>query len=47
MGLPTLWPAQQQDPDLQHGRGIPGKEAARVLLRHWLDYDADGAAPAS
>jgi len=47
VGLPTLWPAQQQDPDLQHGRGIPGKEAARVLLRHWLDYDADGAAPAS
>jgi len=36
VGLPTLWPAQQQDPDLQHGREIPGKEAARALLRHWL-----------
>ncbi len=36
VGLPTLWPAQQQDPDLQHGREIPGKEAARTLLRHWL-----------
>jgi DEAD/DEAH box helicase domain-containing protein len=44
VGLPTLWPAQQQDPDLQHGRGIPGKEAARVLLRHWLDYDAGAPA---
>ncbi|HEY6865803.1 MAG TPA: Zn-binding domain-containing protein, partial [Candidatus Eisenbacteria bacterium] len=36
VGLPALWPAQQQDPDLQHGREIPGKDAARVLLRHWL-----------
>jgi DEAD/DEAH box helicase domain-containing protein len=36
VGLPTLWPAQQQDPDLQHAREIPGKDAARVLLRHWL-----------
>jgi len=36
VGLPTLLPAQQQDPDLRHGRGIPGKEAARVLLAHWL-----------
>ena len=36
VGLPTLWPAQQQDPDLQHGREIPGKQAARTLLRHWL-----------
>jgi DEAD/DEAH box helicase domain-containing protein len=35
VGLPTLWPAQQQDPDLQAGREIPGKEAARTLLRHW------------
>ncbi len=35
VGLPTLWPAQQQDPDLQGGREIPGKEAARALLRHW------------
>ena len=35
VGLPTLWPAQQQDPDLQKGREIPGKEAARTLLRHW------------
>ena len=35
VGLPTLWPAQQQDPDLQPGREIPGKEAARTLLRHW------------
>ena len=36
VGLPILRPAQQQDPDLGHGRAIPGKEAARVLLRHWL-----------
>ncbi len=36
VGLPLLRPAQQQDPDLGHGRAIPGKEAARVLLRHWL-----------
>jgi DEAD/DEAH box helicase domain-containing protein len=35
VGLPTLWPAQQQDPDLAHERGIPGKDAARVLLEHW------------
>jgi DEAD/DEAH box helicase domain-containing protein len=39
VGLPTLWPAQQQDPDLQPGRDIPGKESARVLLRHWLGRD--------
>ena len=38
VGLPTLWPAQQQDPDLQPGREIPGKESARVLLRHWLGH---------
>ncbi|HEY6865667.1 MAG TPA: DEAD/DEAH box helicase [Candidatus Eisenbacteria bacterium] len=38
VGLPTLWPAQQQDPDLQHGRDIPGKDAARALLRHWLGH---------
>jgi DEAD/DEAH box helicase domain-containing protein len=37
VGLPNLRPAQQQDPDLQPGRGIPGKDAARVLLRHWLE----------
>ena len=36
VGLPMLRPAQQQDPDLGHGRAMPGKEAARVLLRHWL-----------
>jgi DEAD/DEAH box helicase domain-containing protein len=36
VGLPTLWPAQQQDPDLAHAREIPGKDAARVLLTHWL-----------
>ncbi len=40
VGLPTLWPAQQQDPDLQSGREIPGKDAARVLLRHWLGSEA-------
>ncbi len=39
VGLPTLWPAQQQDPDLLHAREIPGKEAARVLLRHWLESE--------
>jgi DEAD/DEAH box helicase domain-containing protein len=40
VGLPLLRPAQQQDPDLQHARGIPGKEAARALLRHWLGEGA-------
>jgi DEAD/DEAH box helicase domain-containing protein len=37
VGLPVLRPAQQQDPDLGHGRAVPGKEAARVLLKHWLE----------
>jgi DEAD/DEAH box helicase domain-containing protein len=37
VGMPMLRPAQQVDPDLGHGRAIPGKEAARVLLRHWLE----------
>ena len=36
VGLPILRPAQQQDPDLGHARAIPGKDAARALLRHWL-----------
>jgi len=36
VGLPILRPAQQQDPDLGHARAIPGKDAARVLLEHWL-----------
>ena len=36
VGLPVLIPAQQQDPDLGHARSVPGKEAARVLLSHWL-----------
>src|SRR5439155_19705340 len=35
VGLPTLWPAQQQDLDLHPGRDLPGKEAARTLLQHW------------
>ena len=49
VGLPMLRPAQQQDPDLGHGRAIPGKEAARVLLRHWLARrdGAPGAEPAA
>jgi DEAD/DEAH box helicase domain-containing protein len=38
VGLPILRPAQQQDPDLGRARAIPGKEAARALLRYWLDY---------
>ncbi len=37
VGLPTLWPAQQQDPDLQRERPNPGKAAARALLGHWLE----------
>jgi DEAD/DEAH box helicase domain-containing protein len=37
VGMPILRPAQQQDPDLGHARGIPGKEAARALLRYWLE----------
>ena len=36
VGLPILRPAQQQDPDLGRARAIPGKDAARALLRHWL-----------
>jgi len=36
VGMPILRPAQQQDPDLAHGREIPGKPAALALLRHWL-----------
>jgi DEAD/DEAH box helicase domain-containing protein len=36
VGMPLLRPAQQQDPDLGHGRAIPGKAAALVLLEHWL-----------
>ncbi|MEK7824443.1 MAG: DEAD/DEAH box helicase [Candidatus Eisenbacteria bacterium] len=47
VGLPVLRPAQQQDPDLGHGRAVPGKEAARVLLRYWLarrEERADAAA---
>jgi DEAD/DEAH box helicase domain-containing protein len=44
VGLPLLRPAQQQDPDLGHGRAIPGKDAARVLLRHWLARAAPPAA---
>jgi DEAD/DEAH box helicase domain-containing protein len=36
VGLPVLRPAQQQDPDLGVSRAVPGKEAARKLLAHWL-----------
>ncbi|MEO5988761.1 MAG: DEAD/DEAH box helicase [Candidatus Eisenbacteria bacterium] len=36
VGLPVLHPAQQQDPDIGHARDIPGKAAARALLREWL-----------
>src|SRR4029077_10039767 len=36
VGLPILRVAQQQDPDLGSARAIPGKEAARALLRFWL-----------
>ncbi len=36
VGLPILRPAQQQDPDLQQGRGIPNKEAARLMLEVWV-----------
>ncbi|HET7225698.1 MAG TPA: DEAD/DEAH box helicase [Candidatus Eisenbacteria bacterium] len=40
VGLPTLWPAQQQDMDLAHAHPIPGKAAARLLLEHWLGTPA-------
>ncbi|HEY2955504.1 MAG TPA: DEAD/DEAH box helicase [Candidatus Eisenbacteria bacterium] len=40
VGLPLLRPAQQQDPDLGRARAIPGKDAARALLRHWLGGSA-------
>ena len=36
VGLPVTQPAQQMDPDLGHGRPIPDKEAALVLLHHLL-----------
>jgi hypothetical protein len=36
VGIPILRIAQQQDPDLGRVREIPGKDAARVLLEHWL-----------
>jgi DEAD/DEAH box helicase domain-containing protein len=36
VGLPILRPAQQQDPDLGHARPMPGKLAARALLRAWV-----------
>jgi len=45
VGLPMLRPAQQQDPDLGHGRAIPGKEAARALLRHWLAQPEESRGP--
>jgi DEAD/DEAH box helicase domain-containing protein len=35
-GLPILRPAQQQDPDLAHGRAVPSKAAAIALLEAWL-----------
>ena len=40
VGLPVLHPAQQQDPDIGHAREIPGKAAARALLRDWLSRPA-------
>ena len=36
VGLPILHVAQQQDPDLGRARAVPGKDAARALLQHWL-----------
>ena len=38
VGLPILHVAQQQDPDLgrARARAVPGKDAARALLQHWL-----------
>jgi DEAD/DEAH box helicase domain-containing protein len=40
VGLPILRPAQQQDPDLDHARAVPSKEAASGLLEHWLARSA-------
>ena len=40
VGIPLLHVAQQQDPDLGRARNIPGKEAARELLTHWLGRGA-------
>jgi DEAD/DEAH box helicase domain-containing protein len=36
VGLPILRPAQQVDPDLGHGKSIPGKAAAIAMLREWM-----------
>jgi DEAD/DEAH box helicase domain-containing protein len=47
VGLPVLVPAQQQDPDLGHARSVPGKEAARVLLTHWLRSPGGAAVESS
>jgi len=46
VGLPMLHPAQQQDMDLMKARAIPGKQAANVLLRHWLSMPAPRPAAA-
>ncbi len=35
VGLPILHVAQQQDHDLGRGHDLPGKRAARLLLKHW------------
>jgi DEAD/DEAH box helicase domain-containing protein len=43
VGIPILHIAQQQDPDLGRAREIPGKDAARVLLEHWLTDPGGGA----
>jgi DEAD/DEAH box helicase domain-containing protein len=42
VGIATLRPAQQQDPDLHHARRIPAKEGARTLLRMWLGRPTEG-----
>ena len=40
VGLPVYRPAQQQDLDaMKQAREIPGKDAARALLRRWLGRD--------
>ncbi len=36
VGLPVTQPAQQMDPDLSRGYAVPDKEAALVLLHHFL-----------
>ena len=40
VGLPNLRPPLHHDPDLTGGYAIPDKQAAKLLLKLWLDRDS-------